>query len=136
MLFPPNQGAFKADRWHQHWWYRLAMGPSGQDLVSDRVRELPVPQVPFGVVAGARGDGEGWSRIIPGDDDGTVGLDETYLRGQAAHGVFPVRHTFGMNDPRVLDWLVDFLESDATPVPGKAEAPDPRNEEDRRRSRS
>ena len=34
MIFPPNQGALKADTWQNKWWYRLGMGPAGQELTA------------------------------------------------------------------------------------------------------
>ena len=70
MLFPPNQGAFQADKLHSKWWYRATMGPAGQQLVPEVARRLPVPAVATGVIAGGRGDDRGRSLRIPGDDDG------------------------------------------------------------------
>jgi len=110
MLFPPNQGAYKADAWHDHWWYRGLMGPAGQQLTSGVAASLPVPAVPTGIIAGGRGDQEGRSSIVPGDDDGTVAVARTQLEG-AQHVVLDVGHTQGMNAAGTVALALSFLES-------------------------
>ena len=109
MLFPPNQGAHKANQWHRRWWYRWAMGPAGQQLRSDIAANLPSLECPTYIIAGGTKDGNGRSTFIPGNDDGTVAVSETYLPNMTTHVTLPVGHTFGMNDSRlraqVQDWL-------------------------------
>ncbi|MEZ6186804.1 MAG: hypothetical protein R3F62_17565 [Planctomycetota bacterium] len=108
MLFPPNQGAHLAERWGDTWIYRLG-GPCGQTLRPREAREVPPPSVPFVVLAGGRGDGEGRNPRIPGDDDGTVAVSEAYYPGAEAFEVLDAGHTFGMNDPGVLEAIASHL---------------------------
>jgi pimeloyl-ACP methyl ester carboxylesterase len=109
MIAPPNQGSEKARRWHRQLWYRLALGPSGQELTPERVAGLPLPPCPVTIIAGGRGDGRGRSGIVPGDDDGTVGVAETRLPGAVAEHLVDIDHTFGMGDPRVIRIVVEAL---------------------------
>jgi len=120
MLFPPNQGATKANLWHERWWFRMVFGRCSDELTTARARALPIPPCGFGVIAGGRGDGEGRSGIIPGDDDGTVGVEETKLQGMSDHLVLDVGHTFGMNDSRVVESCVRFVRTGSfrEPAPG------------------
>ena len=75
MLGTPNKGAEVADilrDWHL---YRLILGPAGQQLVADQagvIAKLPVPKIPFAVIAGGKGTKDGCNPLIPGDDDGLV----------------------------------------------------------------
>lgn len=108
MIFPPNQGSVLADRWQDNLLYRGLYGPSGQQLTTDVAAALPVPAVPTGIIAGGRGDGEGHSRSVPGDDDDTVAVAETALAG-AELLVLDVEHTRGMNDERTIDAVLRFL---------------------------
>ncbi|MCA8961900.1 MAG: hypothetical protein KDC38_15350, partial [Planctomycetes bacterium] len=110
MIFPPNRGAELADRWHERWWFRLAFGRCSDVLTSEQARVLPVPPWPTGVIAGGRGDGRGRTSRVSGDDDGTVGVEETRLEG-AAHLVLDVGHTFGMNEPAVIIACRQFLRT-------------------------
>ena len=107
-VFTPNQGAYKAQLWSRRWWYRCLLGPAGQQLCPELASTLPIPTVPCVVIAGGQGDNRGRSRLIPGDDDGTVAVNETYLPG-ADQYIFPVGHTFGINDPQVLAVIDRYL---------------------------
>ena len=109
MLFTPNQGAQKADRWHDRWWYRQIFGPAGESLTTANAAHIPKPAMPFAVIAGGRGDGQGRSWLIDGDDDGTVAVANTELDGMEDHQVFDVGHTFGMNDPAVRAAVLSYL---------------------------
>ena len=68
------------------------------------------------MVAGARGTAEGWNPLIPGDDDGVVGLDEARLPGALAFHVVPEIHTFIVNHPQAIAATLEFLSGrDAPP---------------------
>ena len=110
MLFPPNQGAYKANRWAQKHWYRCVMGPAGVELCSDYVQALPGIPVDCGIIIGAQGNGSGKSFIIPGDDDGTVGVEECKLDGVTDYAYHAVGHTYGMNKAPVIEDIVSYLE--------------------------
>lgn len=131
MLGTPNQGAARASLWTNSSvgrdMYRLVMGTSGQQLgpqfaqIKDR---LAVPACEFGIIAGGKSDGIGWHDDIPGDDDGTVGVDEAKIAGATDFAVVPVRHTWLITDAGALEMTCNFLEhgyfrtaAERTPLP-------------------
>lgn len=111
LIFPPNQGAHKANIWHRRRWYRCVFGPAGRQLCSDIAADLPLLPLQTGIIAGAQGDARGKSRIIPGDDDGTVGIDEVTLDGVSDYAYHKVGHTFGMNKEPVLKDIVSYINA-------------------------
>lgn len=70
---------------------------------------LLTPPVPFGIIAGGRGDDLGYNPIVPGDDDMIVSVASTKLPGASDFVVLPVLHTFMMNDPKVQECVLRFL---------------------------
>ena len=108
MLFPPHQGAWKAEAWHNRWWYQLVMGPAGQELHGDIAARLPQPDCKVFIIAGALPEKKD-SAFIPGDDDGTVAVQRTMLPTMNEHVVLPVGHTYGMNDAAVLNQIAAWL---------------------------
>jgi hypothetical protein len=131
MLGPPNNGATRANLWNDspvgREMFKLVMGTGGLQLgpqfaeIKDR---LAVPLCEFGIIAGGKGDDAGWHGDIPGDDDGTVGVDETKLAGATDFAIVPVRHTWLITDKKVLDMTCTFLEhgyfrtaAERTPLP-------------------
>jgi pimeloyl-ACP methyl ester carboxylesterase len=69
----------------------------------------PVAARHVGVICGGQGDGEGWNPRIPGDDDGTVGVDETRLDRADARVRLPVGHTRLSFDARMIRQVLTFL---------------------------
>ena len=118
MLGPPNQGAQRANLWAESTigreLFNLAVGDAGQQL-GPRFHEikdkLATPSCEFGVIAGGKGDGQGWHDDIPGDDDGTVGVEEAKLAGAGDFVVVPVRHMALLTDQRCLTMTASFLKS-------------------------
>lgn len=112
MLAPPNRGAAFADHLQDFSAFRWIFGDTGQALTTEAMATLPEPDIPFLVVAGARGDedGKGWNPLLDGDDDWVVRVSETHLPGQAGHITLPVLHTFLMNDEQVIGAAAAFLE--------------------------
>jgi len=116
MIGPPNNGAVRANLWQTSTVTRelfgLVLGDAGQQL-GPRFHEikerLATPDAEFGIIAGGKGDGTGWHDEIPGDDDGTVGVDEAKLPGAADFTVVPVRHTFLTGDGRVQAMTESFI---------------------------
>lgn len=109
MIFPPNQGAKLAEDWHRNPIYQLLFGPAGEEMRPAAVRQMPIPNVPVAVFAGGNGRRNGRNSSIPGDDDGTVGVSEAWIRGVTTFRVFPVGHTFGMNHPDLRAGVLEFL---------------------------
>jgi pimeloyl-ACP methyl ester carboxylesterase len=122
MLFPPNQGAAKADALHSLWLYEQILGPAGQQLTTAEVARLPVPDLPMAIIAGGTGSDRGRSQLVPGDDDGTVAVAETLLPGAEGPLVLPLGHTFGMNDPLMCRAVEAYLRQGRLPTPGELQA--------------
>ena len=109
MLAPPNRGSVLAERFQSFPPYLLFTGPAGQEVVPEGVRDLPPPPCPFGIIAG-RSRGEG-NPLIPGPDDGIVGVEETRLDGAEDFLLLDAGHTFMMEKPEVVQAVVDYLRS-------------------------
>jgi len=112
MLGTPNQGAEMAALLTRSRLVRLIMGPAGLQLSSsgDCVpRQLPVPDFPFGIIAGARSNRPGWNPLLPGDDDGTVTVESTRLPGAADFLTVPCLHTFLPANPQVIEATSRFI---------------------------
>ena len=94
MLGPPNQGSAFADRLAGNRVFRWLYGETGPGLVPAEVQLIPPPDVPFLIIAGARGSARGWNPWLPGDDDGVVALQETHLPGASGHQVVRSIHAY------------------------------------------
>lgn len=124
MLGPPNQGArlaqVIADVLRDNDLARLLAGPSAWELArqwNDLSRELATPAFPFAVVAGGMGSATGLNPLVPGDDDGVVAVCETQLNGMADFCVVPCRHGAMVDDPRVRQFVQEFLSRPSVPSP-------------------
>ena len=123
MLGPPNQGSDLA---------RMVAGVSllaalsegaARELVLDwdRVaKDLAVPTCPFGIVAGGKGDTQGYSMLLSGDDDAVVRVEETRLPGADDFLLLPVHHAAMMRSPGVQRATLEFLKSGRFTSPGGA----------------
>ena len=111
MIAPPNQGSFMAKTLQPTWPYRLVYGAAGQQLTPDKVQKLPAPDIPFGIIAGGLGDARGYNPILPGDDDGTVAVAETRLKGAADFMVLPGLHGFVARSQEIEQPVLNFLKS-------------------------
>ena len=114
MLGVPNRGAQMADRLKQGLFYKTILGPAGQQLASDPegfIARLPTPDFEFAVIAGGRGNMTGYNPLIPGDDDGTVGVSSTRLPGATDFAVANCLHSFLVTDKTVVEQTVRFLQS-------------------------
>jgi len=112
MLGPPNQGSDLA---------RLAAGNSllaslaagaGRELVlhwETIARQLQTPEFEYGIIAGGKGDGRGYTVLLEGDDDAIVRVAETRLDGAHDFLVLPVRHSRMMRHPDVQAATLQFL---------------------------
>ncbi|HLA84054.1 MAG TPA: lipase [Thermoguttaceae bacterium] len=126
MLAPPNHGSRLAAALADNGAFVLIDGRAGQELGADwdKIKDrLAVPPFAFGVIAGGRGDDKGFNPLLPGDDDGTISVATTHLPGEADFLLVPVLHSFIMNDPRVMESTLRFIqtgrfdEPDATTEP-------------------
>lgn len=106
MLAPPSTSARLAQRLDSAP-FHLLMGPSARELA--RGVEVPLPPIPFAIVAGSLRQGRGINPLLKGDDDGIVRVEETRLPGCAEHRVVPALHTTIMNHPEARALTVRFL---------------------------
>jgi len=112
-LAVPHRGAILADL-RKHWFlYRLVMGTGAALQLSpgEPLYERPVPfPERSGTIVGDLGAG---NASIPGDDDGTVGVDEARLPGAADCVVLPLGHTRITMAPSVCVQVLHFLRQGA-----------------------
>jgi len=115
MISPPNHGSGLADKVAEAGVYKLIYGDkAGRQLrasATDFWRTLPAPPIEFGIITGGRGDGRGFSALVPGDDDGTVSVEEARLEGAADFAVLPYQHTTILLRKAAIERTVRFLET-------------------------
>ncbi|MBT3638063.1 MAG: hypothetical protein HN531_14085 [Opitutae bacterium] len=116
MLAPPNQPAHLAKRLKKNPVYRKFTGDSGQKLSEEEFyRDLPVPTVPFGVIAGDKGQ----SLTFSEPNDAVVTVASTKLNGMADWILLHHGHTFIMNCKDTFEHCQCFIER------GSFKQPDP-----------
>ena len=123
MLGPPNQGSDLARMASRIWGLAERSEGAARDLVVEwrRVEEgLAVPECPFGIVAGGKGDDAGYSVLLDGDDDAVVRVAETRLPGADDFLVVPVHHAAMMRHPDVQRATAEFLRSGRFAAPAAA----------------
>ena len=123
MLGVPNKGAQVADFFRDNPLFRAALGPAGQQLVTDRdglIGRLPTPEFEFGIVAGGRSAITGYNPLLPGDNDSTVTVASTRLSGAADFILLPVIHSFLMADKAAIAATQNFLKHGRFDPDGKA----------------
>ena len=108
MLAPPNQPAALAKRFRDQPLYRLFTGDSGRKLASEAFyKQLPVPSVPFGIIAGDKGQHLTFNEA----NDGVVTVASTKLEGMQDWIVVHHTHTFMMNSRDTAEYCVNFLKT-------------------------
>lgn len=113
MLGPPNQGSALANLLHENPAFRLLAGSSGDHLGakwSELTERLATPKCPFAIIAGGRGDGQGYNPLLTGDDDLIVRVEETKLAGAADFAVVPSIHTYLMNRHETKQMALRFIQ--------------------------
>lgn len=113
MVGTPNHGSELADFWSRFAPFRWLYGPAGLQLRTGDAgfsEKAGIPSIPFGVIAGRKGDGKGYSRIIPGDDDGRVSVESTKLQGMTDFIVLRHHHTFMMRKKDIIENVLHFFE--------------------------
>jgi len=110
LIAPPNQGSAIARLLEDIPAYRLIYGEAGQQLTPAEASNIPAIEHPFAIVAGGIGDGEGFNPLLPGDDDGTVGVAETRLEGAKDFLVVPEIHAMISNHQDTIRATINFLK--------------------------
>ena len=113
MMGVPNKGAELADIAKSNPLFKFVFGPAGQQLVTDDtfISKLPIPGFEFGVIAGGKGNIKGYNPLIPGDDDGTVGVHSTRLEGAADFLLVRAMHSFIMWSEEPIVATIRFLKT-------------------------
>ena len=121
LIGTPNHGAEMADLFRRSSIFKLCLGPAGQQLctIADvgLAPHLPAPDVEFGLIAGARGNGWGFNPLIPGDDDGTVAVDSVKLDGAVDFTTVNSIHMLLPSRPQTLEATEVFLRTGKFPKP-------------------
>ena len=113
MLSPPSQGCEIIDAFSDSPMLRSFIGPSGSQLGTDSTgiaTQLGPVTFSLGIITGDRSLNPIGSWLIPGPDDGKVGVDRAKIEGAADFLVVPATHTFIMNRRDVAEETVYFLE--------------------------
>lgn len=112
MLSPPAGGSELIDALEDSPLLRLLVGPAGAELGTDSTdvagRFGPV-RFSLGVITGDLSFNPVTSWIIPGPDDGKVGVENARVEGAADFLVLPATHTFIMNRADVAEATIRFL---------------------------
>ena len=112
MLSPPNQGSEIVDAFADSDLLRSFLGPAGSRLGTTPngiASQLPPVRFSLGIITGSRSMNPIGSWLIPGPDDGTVGVERAKIEGSSSFLVLPATHTFIMNRRDVAEDVVHFL---------------------------
>ncbi len=86
MISPPNHGALLADKMGDNKLVKMVACQPLEQLAPKRgwpklEERLATPDFEFGIIAGGRGDEDGYVPFLPGDDDSLLTLETTKLAG-------------------------------------------------------
>jgi pimeloyl-ACP methyl ester carboxylesterase len=112
MLSPPSQGSEVVDAFADSPLLRSVLGPAGSRLGTDSASipsQLGAIRFRLGIITGDRSLNPLGSWLIPGPDDGKVGVERAKIEGAADFKVVPATHTFIMNRRDVAEEVVHFL---------------------------
>ena len=112
MLAPPNHGSEVADH-VRHWpMYRWWTGRVGQQMGTGKdgiVHQLRPIKAELGVIAANRSIQPWFSKLIPGEDDGTVSVEGTRLPEMSDFTVVSSSHSVLMFNRKVRRQVLHFL---------------------------
>ncbi len=112
MLAPPNQGSEIVDWLEDSVFGKMALGPGGLSLSTDKMREVPgfsedqevmvlmgcQPRMPF------------FKALLGAENDGIVGVDGGRVEGLDGLEVFQADHSFIMSEEEVLARILELLK--------------------------
>ena len=114
MLSPPNQGSEIIDAFADSPLLQRIVGPAGSQLGTDSAgiaSQLGPVRFDLGIVTGDRSMNPLGSWLIPGPDDGKVGVERARVEGATDFMVVSATHTFIMNRGEVAEEVVHFLRN-------------------------
>lgn len=113
LIGTPNLGSERIEQLYPYGWFRKIWGSTTtwQLRASNQefFEECGIPPCPFGVIAGGKGDTEGYSSVLPGDDDGAVSVSSANLPGASDYILLRHRHTFLLFGQDTVDNTISFL---------------------------
>jgi len=115
MMGPPNQGSSFAKRLSQLGLFEMITGKSGMQLGPqwDGLNtNLGIPPCPFMVLAGDLTGTTIQNPLLDGPNDAVVTVQEAKLEGMTELKIFPVLHSFLMQDQRCVEAAVEFMLKD------------------------
>ncbi len=114
MLAPPNRGTELVDELEKSEFFRWAAGPAAQQLGTGEASvavKLGPADFEVGVITGDRSHNPIGSRMIPGKDDGTVGVESAKLEGMADFLIVDENHNRILRSQPVAREVVFFLRN-------------------------
>ena len=113
MLSPPNHGSEVADHFQESKFYKLIVGDVGQELATDsnvlsNLKQI-IPEI--GIIAGNKSSNPYFSKLIPGEDDGRVSVDNTKLTEMKDFIVVPSTHLTIKYNGDVIKQTTHFLKN-------------------------
>jgi triacylglycerol lipase len=113
MLSPPNHGSEVVDKLGNVWGFGWLNGPAGLELGTG-AESLPLKLGPakfeVGIITGVRSINPFLSTLIPGQDDGKVGVEHAKLDGMSDFIVLRCSHPFIMKSDRAIEQTLHFLK--------------------------
>jgi hypothetical protein len=112
MLSPPSQGSEIVDALADSPLLTSLLGPAGARLGTDSAGiagELAPVDFSLGIITGDRSFNPLGSWLIPGPDDGKVGVSRAWVEGAEGFLVLPGTHTFIMNRRDVAEEVLHFI---------------------------
>ncbi|NVJ65020.1 MAG: alpha/beta hydrolase [Gammaproteobacteria bacterium] len=113
MLAPPNHGSEVADKFKDKWWYKMATGPTGQQLTesSPLYEQLEPLDTDVGIIIGNRSSDPWFNHLFDGEHDGKVSVASAKLKEDHQLQVVNCGHTLLMESNAVMELIIKFLKS-------------------------
>ncbi|MDA7946187.1 MAG: hypothetical protein MPJ78_01780 [Hyphomicrobiaceae bacterium] len=109
-IAPPHRGSAMAEGLSDLKPYEWILGDAGQQLTPRRASTVPPLELPFAIIAGGKGNDEGFNPFLPGDDDGVVAVDETRLHGARDFLIVKATHITLTRNPETIRATLAFLK--------------------------
>ncbi len=110
MIAPPNGGARAAELLRDVPLYDFLLTDTGEDVLPNRARRIPLADLEIGIIAGGRGDKGGYNPLLEGDDDGLIRVSETLLPGTDDFLLIDDIHWTINNHPQTILATYSFLQ--------------------------
>ena len=112
MLATPNHGAERAMRWGHNVFFMAVAGTSALEMGAawnGVEKMLATPDCEFGIIAGGRGNADGFSTSIEGDGAGLICVETTRLEGAQDFVLLPYQHTVLLFKTKTHEHVAQFL---------------------------